>query len=263
MFYDFQRAYSPSWLELSEAIFSEFGLEPTTAVGATEQQQSNGAYRRVKKRLMAFLKMAAEGAEPNIRIDSRWDDSDALFCPCGIRIAFSSTNYGLRNGVVAVRQDLVTDVATLVDRIGDLVLTHTGTAYAHAFDFPLAYGPDYYLLAVGAVPTERTSREDEAYVARITRWRDNTWHRGLRPSQGYFREVYPINLVMQAHLDRQYKKHRLSEYMAEVGSLTKVSGIDGMYRWYIDEERLFEVREELEPSGLVLSACTDRGLEVR
>ncbi len=254
MFYDFKGLFSTEWLGMVESIFSKFEVEPSLAAGSIDQKHSSGNYRRIKKKLSSFLELSSKNSVLEIKIDAGVGLENNDFFACDSRVAFSVASYGLSMGVVAVDRNLVENVTELVDSISELVFDYTGCCYAHAFDFPSAYGPDYYLASVGAVPKGYSTLDNKAYVDRITRWRDNVWHEGMRPSDGYLREVYPINFVLQAHLEQKINGRNLSEYMKSVGNLIEVNRRPGLYRWDVDEASIHIVRDELEQSGLILSA---------
>lgn len=190
----------------------------------------------------------------DLRIDAGSDVGNGAFSPCETRIAFSNTDYGLSMGVIAVDHSIASSPFELVTAIGDSVFDRIGSTYAGVFDFPSAYGPDYYLGAVGAVPENAPISENLKYVTRMTRWRDNVWHKELRPNSGYMREVYSVSFVLQDHLDKLIGGHSFSEYMESVGTLKPVEGRNGLYRWDVSKESIAIVREELEESGMILSA---------
>lgn len=254
MFYDFDAAFSSSFLDMSESVFVEFGAQPTFAIGVFEEKKSKGDYRRVRKRIGDLLDSSGVDVKPVVRIDSTLSDEEGIIFPCDVRIAFSETSYGLKIGVVTVKERLVDSLEEFTNRVANLVFEQIGEAYAHAFNFPAVYGPDYYLESIGVVPSGGSILENQSYRDRITRFRDHTWHRGLRPSQGYLREVYSINFLLRSHLQREFNGRAFSDYAEEVGDLLRIPNAKEFYRWEIAESELPSVRRDLEKSGLVLSA---------
>ena len=80
------------------------------------------------------------------------------------------------------------------------------------------------------------------------------WDDGLRARQGYLREVYPTNFLTEPHLSRSYQGRPFREYMEDNGRVAPSNFHDDVYRWDVPATRLRSVREELEPSGIVLSS---------
>ena len=254
-FYDWEREIGPQWLDLVEEIFTEFEVTPYEGTGNLGEAHSHGRYKRVRKRLRSFLE-ADEGQRRDFRIQGEPYLKTEAFFPSDMGVVWAIRDFGERKGAIAVRGTRVESCEALVGSVGEKLFRNIGAAYGAAFDFPTLYGPDAYLSSVGAIPRGTSSRENRNYTARLTRWRDNIWHLGLRASQGFMREVYPINFLLEAHLGMPFQGRPLSEFMEKVGDLRPSDFHAGMYRWDVPIERLDVVRQELEPSGLILSSPT-------
>ena len=254
MFYEFDRGFSADWLDWVETVFSAFDVKPHTVSASIGDKELSGLYPRVRKRLAALLNTKMGMESPDVRIDSRETQPAESFFPSEIRVAWSTTVGGQKNGVIAVRASLIDSVGELVERLEKSLFEMIGTAYAHALDFPAEFGPDFYLGSVGAVPTGYTTQENTAYEERLVQWRDRIWHGGVRARQGYLREVYPINFLLEPHLGRPYQNCPFRDYMERNGKITFSKFCEGLYRWDVESERLSLVREDLERSGLVLSS---------
>ena len=255
MFYDWPEAIGPDWLEFAEVVFSQFGGVIVEGTGGVGDQRSHGAFRRVRKRLDGFLRAVRNGAKENfdIRLRSdRCEESNAFF-PSTIEMVWSLHASGRKNGMVAVRQGLVDGLETLLQKVSTTVFDKTGPAYAYAIPFPTLFDPSAYLATVVVVPRGGSTLSNKNYGERLTRFRDNWWS-GLLPSQGHLREVYPINFVLDSHLSMPFQDRPLSEYMENVGKLQPTEYSEKVYRWTVPGERLSWVRQDLEPSGLILSS---------
>jgi hypothetical protein len=261
-FYDWERSIGPEWLDLTEELFGEFGIAPYEGTGSLgDVGKSHGLYNRVRRKLKTFLGTARDDARPDIRVQGPPTVEEDAFFPCEMRIVFSIGISGLKQGMIAVREGVVGSFEELSERVGYRLFRASGAMYATAFDFPAAFGPDAYLSAVGAMPWGGDTLVNKEYRDRITRWRDNIWHRSLRPSEGYLREVYPINFVREQHLKRPLQGRPLSDFMERVGTLRTSRFHDRVYRWDVPRENLESARQQLEPSGLVLSSSAKPQVE--
>jgi hypothetical protein len=261
-FYDWERSIGPEWIDLIEEVFGEFGIAPYEGTGSLGTvAKSHGRYNRVRSKLKTFLGTARDDVRPDIRVQGPPVVEKDAFFPCEMRIVFSIGISGLKQGMIAVREGVVSSFEQLTQRVGYRLFQASGAMYATAFDFPAAFGPDAYLSAVGAIPSGSDTLANKEYRDRITRWRDNTWHRSLRPSDGYLREVYPINFVLAHHLERMLQGRPLSDFMERVGTLGTSRFHDRVYRWDVPRRNLESTRQQLEPSGLVLSSPAEPQVE--
>ena len=257
MIYDWERPIDRSWLDAFEAPFAEFGAVPVEGTGHLEKKKSHGAYKRVRKKLAEFLENAEEKQDFSVRIRSEETDPNDGFCPSDVVVSFGLSDSSRKAACVAVRESLVSGPDELIERVERAIFDKCGAFYGGAFDFPAAFGPDAYLVSLGAIPKGHKWNSNREYSARITRWRKNTLNRKLRPSRGYFREIYPINFVLETHLNMPFRDAPLSKFMEATGALRPFEFNEKMYRWDVPDEHLNEVREALEPSGLVLSSETE------
>ena len=254
MVFDWERQVESSWLDVFEFLFSEFDLEPAEGTGNLGKRQSHGAYKRVRRKLAEFLGEAEEAESFSIRIRSEATHPRDGFFPSDALVSFGVSSGPRKAACFAVREGLVSAPDELVQRIGPPVLSKFGAFYGGAWDFPAAFGPDAYLVSLGAVPKGHLSTSNADYFARITQWRKNVLNRKLRPASGYFREVYPINFLLETHLNMPFRDEPLSGFMTETGTLRSCDFNEQMYRWDVPKERLEEVQGALESSGLILSS---------
>jgi hypothetical protein len=255
MFYDWEKSVGLKWLELAAEVFAEFGQTIFEGTGNLGVHHSHGRFSRVQKKLAGFLGAVHGDLNSNfdIRMRSRLSIEDDAFFPCDVEMVLGVEPSGRKEGAIAVRETLVDSCDSLIKRVGEKLFRTTGTVYANSFDFPTLFGPASYQASIGAIPSGMSTRINEKYTERITRWRDNRWG-GLLPSQGYLREVYPINFVLDSHLNMPFQNRPLSEYMKRVGSLIVSEYNNKMYLWTVPPERIDRVRQDLESSGIVLSS---------
>lgn len=255
MFYDWENPIGPEWLDVSTEIFLAFGEAIFEGTGNLGTQHTHGRFNRVQKRLRDFLVFVQNGKNVgfDIKIKSRpYVDSDAFF-PADIEMVWGVDREGRKEGAVMVRDTLTESRVSLLQKIGERIFRLIGPAYANAFDFPTLFGPAAYQASIGTIPAGMSSLVNGTYTDRITRWRDRRWQ-GILSSQGYLREVYPINFVLDAHLNKLFRNRPFAEYMRKVGELKVSEYSEKVFRWNVPEKRLDAVRLELESSGLILSS---------
>lgn len=254
-FYDWEKPIDAEWMDKIIEMFAEFGQVIDEGTGNLGAQHSHGSFRRVKKRLAGFLSgiYGNVGQNFDIRLRSVANYKSDAFFPCDMEIVFNSHRFGNKGGMLAVRENLIGSSKLLVEKVGEKLFSLTGATYAGVFDFPTMFGPECYQASVSAVPRGMDTFINEAYKKRITKFRDNRGH-GFLTNQGYLREVYPINFLLETHLKMPFHNQSLSEYMQRVGTLERIHD-KNMYRWDIPLGILDDVRQEFESSGLILSSA--------
>jgi len=241
-------------LTVVEHVFGCFQDVPTLVVCSLGAKRAKGPYKPTRAKLEHFLDDESSPETPDFRVDSEHLFDGEQFMPCRIRVAWSQSLAGINQGVVAVRANGAKSLDDMVERIAERLFEKLGVAYAHAFEFPATFGPDFYLSSVGSVPSGYSTIENAAYQERLTRWRDNTWHGKKRPRQGYLREVYPVNYLTEEQARAKVGQGTLKEYMSSIGSFNRCTFNEAMYRWDVPNDTLDRVRKGLENSGVILSA---------
>lgn len=260
MFYDWSNPVDATWLKVASEIFAVFGESIAQATGNCEGRHSHGTFSRNQKRIKSFMNDGAgkAGANYGVRLRSALVGNEDGFFPSDIEIAASVSSSGQKEGAIMVRENRIDNLASLTDRIVGKVLQAAGDTYAFCLDFPANYGPGGYLAGVGGMPYPESTLENREYYGRITRWRDMRW-KGFSPSQGLMREVYEINFLLPAHLEMSFGGKQLSEYAKTRGSLEQTTFNNKIYQWTLPIDQMKRVREDMEASGLILSApCPPR-----
>ena len=201
MFYNFENRIGTEWLEVAESLFQKFGYEPSFAIGNLKKKHSVGSYKKIRKRLLDFLSEDKKSEAMDMQIDSIHDLPEDGFFPCHMRLIWENRQKDMKQGQVALRITNNDNLCVFVNVVAPIIFNKLGKAYASAFIFPAIYGPDAYLLGVSSILEVGTSNDNPEYSSRLRHWRRNTWGGDKRPSQGFFREIYPINFLLQAHLD--------------------------------------------------------------
>jgi hypothetical protein len=254
MIYDWPKLVGSELIDFIEQLFIEYGQTPFEGTGGCGKSKSHGSYKRVKKRLAGFLDNSADDNYSDIRVFSEKVIDDDFF-PCNICVAWAAGSTCLKKGIIAIREELECNPDSLVDRCGQKLFELTGHAHAGVWKFPAAFSPEAYLSSVHAIPKGTKSLANKEYSDRISRWRDNTRSLEFRVSNGYFREIYPINFLLEAHLKMPFSGKQLKSFMENNGVLKQLEFNHKLYRWDVPESNLSFVRERLEDSGLVLSSA--------
>ena len=254
MIHELEHRVDATWMNLFEDVFAELGAPPFEGTGFLGEKKSHGSYRRVRKKLGEFLDSSTSGDNFGVRIRSESKYPEEGFFPSDLGIFLGQSNIRPTYIGIAARPPFVHNVDALIEKIGKARFEVFGTFYGGAWDFPTAFDPEGYLVSVGAIPKGHKWGSNREYSERLTRWEDNIWRRKLRASRGYFREIYPINFLLETHLNMPFRDEPLSKFMEATGALRPFEFNEKMYRWDVPDETLNEVREALEPSGLILSS---------
>jgi hypothetical protein len=253
MVYEWEAPLDERCLPLCERLLAEFGISPDEGTGSSGQKRTHGSYKKTRARLAALL-ASGGGSDVSVRVRSVLKSNAPEFFPSEFEAAFGRVHGGQKVGSFAVDQTKVESPKALVDSIAPIVFGVLHSAYGGCWNFPAEYGAEHYVAAINTMPIGMKWGSNPNYARRLVRWRDNIWHRGLRARDGYFREIYPINFLLEAHLERKFRNAALWRFMKEQGSLLQCEFSNKMYRWDVPEQNLSEVRIALESSGLVLSS---------
>ena len=261
IFHEWETPLDARFLSLAETLLSGFG---STAVEGSatltddrgEEKDVHGDYRKVRRKLARFLAEPGD-ASPTVQIWGAPRIADSGFFRFAYDIGAGVAHDGQTYGWFAAHETQVSHFRVLADRAAPMVFGALGSGYGGCFDFPARYGVAGYVATVVTVPRGVSVMANEAYADRLQRWRENIWHRGLRARQGYLREVYPVNFLLEAHLRMPFRGAPLARFMEAEGRLEPCAFNAAMYRWDVPEENLGAVRMALEPSGLVLSSAAE------
>lgn len=240
---------------MCEKFLSEFGAKPIQGSGNLGGKRTHGSYTRVRNRLIEFLasEMLDDARSIRVRSDPR-NATDSDFFPSAIEAAIGVVNGGQKIGSFGVAEKEVDNIYSLADRAASTIFSTLGPSYGGVWDFPAEYGAEPYVAAVNTVPGGVRLDSNKKYAGRLVNWTNNVWKKKLRTRQGYFREVYPINYLVDAHLRMEFRGSALYRFLEAEGTLHPCEFNEQMYRWDVPDENLAIVRLALEPSGLILSS---------
>lgn len=246
---------SPRWLEVGEELLERLGRpaeELTLHVGSSN---SHGSYGRTKKKAMGLLADAADsGVAVSLRLSSKPVIENCFF-PSDVQFLASRQSSFHAEFAINLNTGLDIDPIALCHQIGSDVFEISGPSYGFAFSMPASLGPASYLATVVAKRAGADFAPFQTYADRMIRFRRNVM-RGHHPCDGYMREVYEVNFLLEAHLAMPFGSGRLEAFLRRVGTV-EVSGFaEGVFCWRVPPSSLGEVRFALEDSGLILSSAT-------
>jgi hypothetical protein len=132
------------------------------------------------------------------------------------------------------------------------LLQSVGYSAAYAFDYALPFSPSAYFWGLGYAPNLRKFGEiTSTDGARLECWRDNQ-RRGLRPSDGYMRDLYQQNLLSEVHLSKEVEGMPLAEWIQERDA-GKLEPVGSRWLWSLEPEEIHRCRFVLNQAGFLLS----------
>jgi hypothetical protein len=143
-------------------------------------------------------------------------------------------------------RDLLTELAIRKFRVS--------FAAAYIFSYPLVFSPIAYSIGLSYSPNKKrlgfvTDRDAE----RVVNWASHCY-RGHRASEGYLRDIYPINIIEQIHLERRIGDLDLQTWISAHNNRGRLSVYEDKMLWIIDDEYLLSVQHCLDRAKLLLSA---------
>ena len=261
LFCEWETPFDERCVFLGERLLNDYGSKPVEGSGglvgpAGEQNSAYGDYKKIRPKLIQYLSHP-ENNNPSMWIRGGPRENKRDFFPFALEWSLGLAHGGQKFGSFAVDESQVPSASDHADRAAPIIFQGLGSAYGGCWDFPSELGADGYSATVSTMPRDMKWGADTLYNARLTRWRDNIWRRKLRARQGYFREIYPINFLLDAHLNAPFEGAPLADFMKKFGALRRCEFNEKMHRWDVPEANLAEVRTALEPSGLVLSSATE------
>ena len=87
----------------------------------------------------------------------------------------------------------------------------------------------------------------------ITKWANAYYYKRIY-NTGDFRDIYPINIISQEHLDSKIEGQRLEDWVIENPSHGIIEKLDqNLYSWQLQHEEIKIVQKKMQELGLLLS----------
>lgn len=228
-----------AWTNLVVEFFRQYGIEPTRSDTPSRTATKNINFKNAIRKYEAC----------NYNVEVMWigalppeHDSD-MFCAifsASIDIKGASTmRLVFDDNIAPFNAQLINK---LIQDFGILV----GARYGYFYQRDFNKGPIFY--PIGILGGSSSSDDPDCkYIGK--------WGRVYRTSEKYktgdLRDIYRINVISAAHLDRIIFGNRFEEWINSDpghGSLTKLA--DNLWSWYVEDVDL--VREKLRDTGMIL-----------
>jgi len=234
------------WYDLAVQFFRELGVEPTLG--------SIGKPSRLPKPISAL--------DTRVRKKkyTKTDDvSVYAMIPKYVQLVFGwyvcadlsivpgkSTHFCFKDGL---GNQSLPMFETVIQHICRLVSPVYGFGYQRPFD----KGPDFY--AFGMTSGLDYSKEEVKEGDIIAAWSHELMGRN-RHLQGMLRDVYPINLISEKHVDRQVDHLSLLDWISKDNTRGTIESVgSNCWLWTIPDESVTRVRHRLDAAGLLI--CPD------
>ncbi|EKE08990.1 MAG: hypothetical protein ACD_16C00227G0010 [uncultured bacterium] len=174
-------------------------------------------------------------------------DYDATDCLLSVNLSTNRNvfDFYFHNSVVPFERGLI---ESLIKDISRYLKAQYGIVYQRDFD----KGPGLYAGGVITGLDGYKFPEQEEEEKRIAEWH-RRYFRPWRYHLGQLRDVYPMNLLSDAHLKEPVFGKTLKEWIESSpnhGELKPLTDI--LWEWWVPENKISAVREELRPTGLII-----------
>ena len=247
MFYDVNGGTGSQWLVWVESAFEAYGLEPANFKFFEEGKNTAGSYEINRDKVAQHL----ESGRANIQIFSSFNQADQEQFPSSMSISISVRGGKIQGSVSVKVEGCKIDYQCGLDVAKELH-SFAGAFYGHLSAFPSILGPDYYLSGVSFIPSGWSFGCMSKYSRRLASWRQN--YKRLGEVYGYFREIFPINILNASHFAADICGKGPCEYYAQYGDVFELVSGGEQFVWVVNEDAITTVRLELERAGLIASS---------
>lgn len=137
---------------------------------------------------------------------------------------------------------------TLIDKLARDLAGFCTPKYGYSYRRKWVEGPYWYPFGVISGLDDGDPEEEK-----IAKWA----RKYCRPDGSYkigdLRDIYPMNVLSQVHLDRIVLGSRLEDWILQNpihGTLTKLT--DNLWAWWVEETQIPHVLDALAPTGIIL-----------
>ncbi len=253
VFYDFKAedVDLKGWFYHMVDWFERHGHPPThvSLTGEGIKSRSKQTYKHCQKALEArdFKGMKS------IFIDAyplKFNDHNDHIFTSGIRLQTVGGRLGF---LLCFDNDLVPFTReTLEKDIRDLI-SFISPRYGFCYQREFEKGPDWYFWGVIKGLDEDKFPEEAVEEERIAEWGRQYGHPQGRYHTGHLREIYPLNLLLEAHLTQKVGGQSLKTWIEsspQHGDLKPLS--KDLWSWWIPQENISLVSEALRDTGIIL-----------
>ena len=247
------------WFEYVFAFFEKYGVIPTKGevlgVNGTSLRNTvlfRTVRRNLEKNHFKGVEAIVVNANPNFP-EHRHDTFDVIFTA-------DFTCNSLKNGVTLCFDDLVVPWnSKLFKTLARDLSCFFGAQYGYAYQRPWVHGPWAYPYGTEAQSGRKNPvSEEESW--RIAQWGIKFNLSSKKYKTGDLRDIYPMNVLCDAHLKRvlsfEIGSATLEEWIRANpihGSLEALSDTEpALTAWFVEPENIEAVRAALLPTGIIL-----------
>ncbi len=121
--------------------------------------------------------------------------------------------------------------------------------YGYAFQRLFKQGPSFYPFGIIGGDNLRNKEEE----AKLIKWNNEYVMSDGSYKTGDLRDIYPLNILSEAHLKRTINGHPFKEWIEATpqrGTLERIT--DTLWTWWVEPDQIDSIRKALAPSGIIL-----------
>jgi hypothetical protein len=227
-------------------FFAANGVLPDICgISKVDGKDSNRSYKRLEKRLRAEPLSSVDGLELCHMLPGHFD---LVF---GCDVSASLIDVGGKMMTFCCDQTIrgieLNFFEPLLERIGTTVALQYGSGYLRLRES----GPSAY--ASGMAAGMGYSTEELAEADRIATWFYERPGK-KRHLMGLLRDVYPLNVISEPHLEQRVEGLPLADWIRQSPSRGTLRSLPrGAWLWRIDEANIESVRASLADAGLLIA----------
>lgn len=229
------------WLTYMEEWAEQVGI-PWETMGGTGSKKliqfKNGKRKLEKNGFVNIEGFSIDGGVSEPGTTANWQTA-AYFYPVDNYLYF------------CFLEDIVDFTKPELQPIIQHLLKFTGSKYGIAYQREYLKGPYWY--ALGVIGTAGKIEIPKSESELISKWRIEYRHSDGDYYTGLLRDVYPYNLLTEAHLQQKVNGANLEQWINKTpqhGTLDRIT--DQHWLWSVPSDYIPVIQKELYPSGLLL-----------
>jgi hypothetical protein len=125
---------------------------------------------------------------------------------------------------------------------------------AYIFEYPFVFSPLAYTSGISYGPNVKSWGDHNARdTERVTNW-SNHCYRGHKASEGYLRDVYPVNVIGSAQAEALIGSVKLEDWIKQDPSRGILLPLNDKMLWEIGDRDILSVQRALDKFKILLSA---------
>lgn len=231
------------WMEYILAFFNQYGITPIRISNIDPKATKTIAFKNGIKKLEACNYEGIDGLWMGATPPNHGDDTfDSIFSTY-LRLKSARSSF-----VLCFDNNIVTFARDIINKLTEDLAEFFGSRYGYCYQRDFDKGPILY--PSGTISgLDYGNPEGEL----IGQWGNKYCMPDGSYKIGDLRDIYPMNVLCKAHLDRVVLGQRLEDWILQNlnhGTLTKFD--NNLWAWWIEQDQIPSVREALKPTGIIL-----------